>query len=62
MTSVINLHLGASSASTQLWDAINWPLVRCDVKRLQMRIAKAVRDKRYGKVKALHLISFMNRS
>ena len=44
---------GASSASKLTWDTIKWPQVNREVKRLQMRIAKAVREKRYGKVKAL---------
>lgn len=45
---------GASSASTkQTWKTINWDQVSIEVKQLQMRIAKAVREKRYGKAKAL---------
>lgn len=44
---------GASSASGITWNAINWQQAYKEVKRLQMRIAKAVREKRYGKVKAL---------
>lgn len=45
--------IGASSASKPTWDVINWQHVSDEVKRLQMRIAKAVREKRHGKVKAL---------
>lgn len=44
---------GAPSASMSPWDVINWQQAYNEVKRLQMRIAKAVREKRYGKVKAL---------
>lgn len=44
---------GASSASKITWDVINWQRAYEEVNRLQMRIAKAVREKRYGKVKAL---------
>jgi RNA-directed DNA polymerase len=44
---------GASSASELTWNTIDWFQVNKDVKHLQMRIAKAVREKRYGKVKAL---------
>lgn len=44
---------GASSASKMTWDTINWPHVNREVKRLQMRIAKAVRENRHSKVKAL---------
>lgn len=43
---------GASSACTN-WSAINWELVEKHVKRLQMRIAKAIREKKPGKAKAL---------
>ena len=44
--------LGASSPSS-IWDAIDWrPLIE-RVQRLQMRIAKATREGRWGKVKAL---------
>lgn len=45
------LKVGASSTSN--WGAINWHYVTSDVRRLQMRIAKATREGRYGKVKAL---------
>lgn len=45
--------VGASSASMDDWDAIDWRRVASEVERLQMRIAKAVREKRWGKVKAL---------
>jgi len=52
--STVSMRLtGASSASNLTWNTINWEQVGNEVKRLQMRIAKAVREKRYGKVKAL---------
>jgi len=35
------------------WDSINWKIIKSQVRRLQMRIAKAIRDKRYNKAKAL---------
>lgn len=44
---------GASSASKLMWESINWPHVNREVKRLQMRIAKAVREGAHGKAKAL---------
>jgi RNA-directed DNA polymerase len=47
---------GASSASKESWATINWQQAIKEVQRLQMRIAKAVREKRYGKVKALQWI------
>lgn len=43
---------GAPSANG-IWKAINWQKVRREVRRLQIRIAKAVREGRYGRVKAL---------
>jgi RNA-directed DNA polymerase len=43
---------GASSAAT-LWDSIDWKTAEGYVRRLQIRIAKAVREGRWGKVKAL---------
>ena len=43
---------GAPSANLS-WDTINWCRMEQHVKRLQMRIAKATREGRYGKVKAL---------
>lgn len=49
---------GAPSADAQHWKQINWTLVRAHVYQLQMRIAKAIRDKRWNKAKALqHLLS-----
>ena len=45
--------LGASSAYGANWEAINWRSVERQVRRLQLRIAKAVREGRWGKVKAL---------
>lgn len=44
---------GASSASKLTWADINWPHVSKEVKRLQMRIAKAAREGAHGKAKAL---------
>jgi len=44
---------GATSAKEFTWDTIKWPQVEEQVRRLQMRIAKATREGRYGKVKAL---------
>lgn len=45
-------HSGASSASNN-WQSINWTRVEQDVCRLQMRIAKSARAKRWGKAQAL---------
>src|SRR5580704_14806121 len=45
--------MGAPSTDDTDWKSINWKKVESEVKRLQMRIAKAVEEKRYGKVQAL---------
>ena len=51
------MHGGASSPSAA-WSSIDWNQVRQDVHRLQMRIAKSARAKRWGKVQALqHLLT-----
>lgn len=44
---------GAPSASGNDWKAIDWQKARREVRRLQIRIAKAVREGRRNKVKAL---------
>ena len=47
----------ACAPSSLRWESIDWDRVNREVLRLQMRIAKAVREKRWGKVKALqHLL------
>jgi RNA-directed DNA polymerase len=45
--------IGASSAYASSWDTTDWNAQEKKVRRLQMRIAKALREGRYGKVKAL---------
>src|SRR5476649_40355 len=45
--------VGASSAAAQMWEQSNWSRIEAEVKRLQMRIAKAVREGRWGKAQAL---------
>ncbi|HEJ3810743.1 TPA: group II intron reverse transcriptase/maturase [Pseudomonas aeruginosa] len=44
---------GASLPAAQMWDQADWARIEAEVKRLQMRIAKAVREGRWGKAKAL---------
>lgn len=46
------LEIGAPSSGLK-WDSIDWDAIARHVKRLQMRIAKATRERRRGKVKAL---------
>lgn len=56
MTEVVKL-TGATSILGQHWKAINWQKVEAEVKRLQMRIAKAVREgKSANTIKALQWI------
>ncbi len=45
--------LGASSTTINLWESINWAPLENLVNRLQIRIAKATKERRYHKVKAL---------
>ena len=45
--------IGASSTTAQKWSDIDWTKIEKSVLRLQMRIAKAKQQKRFGKVKAL---------
>lgn len=56
MTVIEESITGASSASSITWDTINWQQAKEQVHRLQVRIAKATREGRYGKVKALQWI------
>lgn len=47
---------GAPSTKTINWKAIDWPTVESHVNRLQLRIAKAIKTRRYCKAKALQWI------
>ena len=49
---------GAPSHMTGHWHAIDWPHMHQNVRRLQVRIVKALQAGRWGKVKALqHLLT-----
>lgn len=49
---------GAPSTHAGYWKQVNWKTVKACVYRLQMRIAQAIREGRWGKAKALqHLLS-----
>jgi len=49
---------GAPVNYATIWQGINWDLARGEVRGLQMRIAKAVQEKRWNKVFALqHLLT-----
>ena len=47
---------GALINDTTGWRAIDWQNARREVRRLQMRIAKAAKEGKYGKVNALQWI------
>ena len=47
---------GALLNDTENWKAIDWHKANCEVRRLQMRIAKAVKEGKHGKVYALQWI------
>jgi RNA-directed DNA polymerase len=47
---------GAPGEITKGWRAIDWQKARREVRRLQMRIAKAVKEGKRGKLKALQRI------
>lgn len=44
---------GAPSRHAQNWNGVNWPAVKALVYRMQMRIAKSVREGRWGRAQAL---------
>src|SRR5204862_1297111 len=49
---------GAVSHAEVNWDSIDWSTANKNVRRLQMRIVKATKEKRWNKVKALqHLLT-----
>ncbi len=56
MAASIQSMTGASSPNDCPWRQINWQRARSQVRRLQMRIAKAVQQQKWGKVKALQWI------
>jgi RNA-directed DNA polymerase len=45
--------VGAVSSEAAEWYAIDWQAIHCNVRRLQVRIVQAVKEGRWGKVKAL---------
>ena len=52
MTAAVKPLTGAA-LSEVIWNSINWKTIEAEVRRLQMRIAKAISDSRHGKVKTL---------
>lgn len=49
-------NVGAPSARTISWKLINWDTVNTHVRRLQLRIAQAIKQGRYCRAKALQWI------
>lgn len=49
----LNPMLGASLAGYRNWKLIDWDTVKYHVRRLQLRIAKAIKQERFNKAKAL---------
>src|ERR1700732_2316939 len=45
--------VGAASSDAREWYAIHWPTIQRNVRRLQVRIAQATKEGRWGKVRAL---------
>lgn len=62
MTTRRNSALGAPNTCGQTWDTIQWHQAKTHVRRLQMRIAKAYREGKPGKVKALQWLLTHSRS
>src|SRR5258705_10811354 len=58
----MDLSIGASSDRVSDWKAIDWPTVRREVRRLQLRIAKAIRAGKHGRAKALQWLLTHSRS
>lgn len=56
MTVMVKTLTGATLPSTLEWRSINWPTAIAEVRRLQFRIAKAFREGKRNKVKALQWI------
>ena len=49
----VDLFAGAPSNRASDWQALEWPKIERGVRRLQLRIAKAIRAEKHGKAKAL---------
>ncbi|WP_342259505.1 reverse transcriptase N-terminal domain-containing protein [Candidatus Tisiphia endosymbiont of Metellina segmentata] len=56
MTAMATPSAGATLASMPNWEIINWSTIKVQVRRLQFRIAKAFREGKHNKVKALQWI------
>ncbi len=52
----MNAKVCAPSNAPKSWDSIDWNKAAAYVKKLQMRIAKAQKEGRYGKVQSLQWV------
>lgn len=50
------INLAGASSTALKWNAIDWQTVEEQVRRLQMRIAKAIKRGKHGKAKVLQWI------
>ncbi len=53
MTGTVRRFTGAPFSGMISWRSIDWKAVEASVRRMQVRIAKAVREGRFGKAKAI---------
>ncbi|EOX4457775.1 reverse transcriptase N-terminal domain-containing protein [Vibrio antiquarius] len=53
---MISSHEVSAPSGSAQWQSIDWKAVERHVLRLQMRIAKAIREGKHGKAKALQWI------
>src|SRR4051795_9620470 len=56
MTIDLQGSIGASPTPSQDWKSLPWDKARQEVRRLQMRIAKAIKEKKYGRARSLQWI------
>ena len=50
------IRAGALIDNAKKWKSVDWKNARCQVRRLQVRIAKAVKENRWNKAKAVHYL------
>jgi RNA-directed DNA polymerase len=52
----MTINVSALINNPELWNSLDWTAIHAEVRRLQLRIAKAVKEKRWNKVKTLQRI------
>ena len=53
MTMDLHGSIGASSGRKKEWDSLDWTTIRQQLRRRQMRMARAIRETHHGKARAL---------